>query len=87
MLIFTPINANSMDNNVITTIDVEDFKDFSHMIDYVDEDVVAARNLEDISYNNITIRLNFFLIISCVEGWYRSLRAKSRSKSLDFIQF
>lgn len=57
-----------MDNNVITTIDVEDFKDFSHMIDYVDEDVVAARNLEDISYNNITIRLNFFLIISCVEG-------------------
>ena len=38
------------------------------MIDYVDEDVVAARNLEDISYNNITIRLNFFLIISCVEG-------------------
>lgn len=53
-----------MDNNVITTIDVEDFKDFSHMIDYVDEDVVAARNLEDISYNNITIRLNFFLIIS-----------------------
>ena len=57
-----------MDNNVITTIDVEDFKDFSHMIDYVNEDVVAARNLEDISYNNITIRLNFFLIISCVEG-------------------
>ena len=45
MLIFTPIKANSMDNNVITTIDVEDFKDFSHMIDYVDKDVVAAHFL------------------------------------------
>ena len=37
-------------------------------LDYVDDNVVVARNMEKLPYSNQMIRLNLFIIVVCIEG-------------------
>lgn len=55
----------------IITIDIEDFKkhkEEAEYVDYVDDNVVVARNMEKLPYSNQMIRLNLFIIVACIEG-------------------
>lgn len=55
----------------IITIDIEDFKKYkeeAEYVDYVDDNVVVARNMEKLPYSNQMIRLNLFIIVACIEG-------------------
>lgn len=55
----------------IITIDIEDFKkhkEEAEYVDYVDDNVVVARNKEKLPYSNQMIRLNLFIIVACIEG-------------------
>lgn len=50
------------------TLDIEDFKHADPMIDYADDDFMVASCMENLPYKNEIVRLNFFLIVVCVEG-------------------
>lgn len=57
----------------IITIDIGDFKRYKkemlgEYIDYVDDNVVVAQNMEKLPYSNRMIRLNLFIIVACMEG-------------------
>lgn len=55
----------------IITINIEDFKKYkeeAEYVDYVDDNVVVARNMEKLPYSNQMIRLNLFIIVACIEG-------------------
>ena len=62
-----------MENEIIKSVNIEDFRIYGEKIDYIDDYVVVSNTLEDmIELNNSdglqAIRINFFLIVSCVEG-------------------
>ena len=57
-----------MEKENIKTISIEDFKDSSHVIHYVDDDFAIIDSLEGISDSNTAARLECFLIVVCVEG-------------------
>lgn len=57
-----------MENNVIRTIDIEDFKKLDHVIEYADDDFIVISSLERTPYSNETIRLGCFCAFYCVEG-------------------
>lgn len=57
----------------IITVDIDDFRKYKEKtegenVDYVDEFVLVARNIENLPYSNRMIRLNLFIIVSCIEG-------------------
>lgn len=54
----------------ITTISLEDFKPFSEKFTYLDDDIMVANGMENLPYNHgQAIRMNFFLILFCEEGY------------------
>lgn len=57
-----------MEKENIVTVDIEDFKNSQHVLDYIDDDFVIVNSLDGIPYSNEAIRLNCFLIAVCVEG-------------------
>ena len=57
----------------IITVDIDDFKKYKEetrgeYVDYVDDNVIVARNMEKLPYSNRMIRLNLFIIVACIEG-------------------
>ncbi len=58
----------NMEERNVKTVNVEDFKDNSHVIYYVDDDFAIIDSLEGISYDDDSVRLDCFLIMICVEG-------------------
>ena len=57
-----------MEKENIITVDIEDFKDSQHVLDYIDDDFAIVNSLEGTPYSNDTIKLNCFLIAVCIEG-------------------
>lgn len=62
-----------MKEEIIVTIDINNFKRYKEdtngeYVDYVDENVVVARNMENLPYSNRMIRLNLLTIVTCIEG-------------------
>jgi len=57
-----------MEKENIVTVDIEDFKNSQHVLDYIDDDFAIINSLDGIPHSNETIRLNCFLIAICVEG-------------------
>ena len=53
-----------MEKENIITVDIEDFKDSQHVLDYIDDDFAIVNSLEGTPYSNDTIKLNCFLIAS-----------------------
>ena len=62
-----------MEKENIITVDIEDFKDSQHVLDYIDDDFAIVNSLEGTPYSNDTIKLNCFLIAVCIEGLPDSL--------------
>lgn len=59
-----------MEERHIRTIDLKDFRKDEQALDYIDDDFVIINNLENsINSGNDTIRLGFFLIAICIEGY------------------
>lgn len=59
----------NMEKRNIKTVEIADFKNSEHVLDYVDNDFVIINSLEGSPYNNDdTIRLECFLIAICLEG-------------------
>ena len=55
----------------IITVNIEEikrYKEEAEYVDYVDDNVVVARNMEKLPYSNQMIRLNLFIIVACIEG-------------------
>lgn len=57
----------------IITVDIDDFRKYKEEaegenVDYVDEFVFVARNIENLPYSNRMVRLNLFIIVTCIEG-------------------
>lgn len=59
---------NNMENENIITVDIKDFKDNDHLLDYVDNDFAIVNSMEGAPYSHETIRLECFLIGICIEG-------------------
>jgi AraC-like DNA-binding protein len=57
-----------MEKDIIKNISIEDFKTNKNFVDYIDDDFLVANSLENIPYSNDAVRLNCFLLISCIEG-------------------
>ncbi len=62
-----------MKEETIITVDIDDFKKYKEelkgeYVEYVDENVVVARNMDNLPYSNRMIRLNLFIIVACIEG-------------------
>ena len=57
----------AMENN-IKSLNIEDFKGFEDFIDYVDDDLFISNRIDLMPYADAAVRLNFFLIVMCVEG-------------------
>ena len=60
--------GKNMEKENIITVDIEDFKDSQHVLDYIDDDFAIVNSLEGTPYSNDTIKLNCFLIAVCIEG-------------------
>ena len=73
--------GKNMEKENIITVDIEDFKDSQHVLDYIDDDFAIVNSLEGTPYSNDTIKLNCFLIAVCIEGCtqhdYQPYNAKS----------
>lgn len=54
--------------NDIKVLNIEDFKLMKDHLDYVDNDLFITNRIELMPYANDVIRLNFFLIVICIEG-------------------
>ena len=46
-----------MEKENIITVDIEDFKDSQHVLDYIDDDFAIVNSLEGTPYSNDTIKL------------------------------
>lgn len=57
-----------MKKGTIKTISIEDFKQASPKIDYVSDEFMMASCIENLPYKNHSVRLDFFLILVCMEG-------------------
>lgn len=59
-----------MEKGTIATLSLEDFKPFSEKFTYLDDDIMVANGIENLPYNQgQAIRMNFFLILFCEEGY------------------
>ena len=57
----------------IIAVDIDDFKKYKEemqgeYVDYVDDNVIVARNINNLPYSSRMIRLNLFIIVTCIEG-------------------
>ena len=57
----------------IIAVDIDDFKKYKEemqgeYVDYVDDNVIVARNIDNLPYSSRMIRLNLFIIVTCIEG-------------------
>ena len=59
-----------MEKGNIKIVEIADFKNSEHVLDYVDNDFVIINSLEGSPYNEDTIRLGCFLIAICLEYRY-----------------
>lgn len=57
-----------MEKGTIKTISIEDFKLANAKIDYVSDDFMVASCMENLPYKTDSVRLNFFLILMCIDG-------------------
>lgn len=57
-----------MEKGTIPTLDLEVFKEHPHLVDYVDDDFVIAKNFTAIIQHEWTVRMSFLLMIECLEG-------------------
>ena len=57
-----------MEKENIKSIDIKDFKNSQHILDYIDDDFAIINSLEGIPYSNDIVRLECFLIAICAEG-------------------
>ena len=57
-----------MEKKNIKAIDIKDFKNSQHILDYVDNDFAIINSLDGIPYSDDTVRLECFLIAVCIEG-------------------
>lgn len=57
-----------MEKENIKSLDIKDFKDSQHILDYIDDDFAITNSLGGIPYNNDMVRLECFLIAICIEG-------------------
>lgn len=58
-----------MEEGNIKTVEIADFKNSEHVLDYIDNDFVIINSLEGSPYNSDdAIRLGCFLVAICVEG-------------------
>ena len=57
-----------MEKGIIKNVSIEDFKTNENFVNYVDDDFMVINSLENVPYSNGTVRLNCFLLISCLEG-------------------
>lgn len=57
-----------MEKKNIKAIDIKDFKNSQHVLDYVDNDFAIINSLDGIPYSDDTVRLECFLIAVCIEG-------------------
>ncbi len=58
-----------MEKGDFRTVDIKDFKQNEHILDYADDDFVVINSLDETAaYNNGTVRLGCFLIAICLEG-------------------
>lgn len=57
-----------MEKKNIKAIDIKDFKNSKHILDYVDNDFAIINSLDGIPYSDDTVRLECFLIAVCIEG-------------------
>ena len=46
-----------MEKENIITVDIEDFKDSQHVLDYIDDDFAIVNSLDGIPYSNEVVRL------------------------------
>ena len=53
-----------MEKENIRPIDIKDFKDSQHTLDYIDNDFAIVNSLEGIPDNNDIVRLECFIILS-----------------------
>lgn len=60
--------TKDMEKGTIQIINIEDFKGTPLLLDYADEDFIVADCLENLPYESKMVRLNFFLIVVCMEG-------------------
>ena len=62
-----------LEKETIATVDIDFFRKYKEKmnedyVDYVDENVVVARNIDNLPESNQMIRLNLFIIVTCIEG-------------------
>lgn len=57
-----------MDNDIIKNINIGELKEERYLTDYVDDDLITADNLDVILGKNSAVRLNFCLLVFCLEG-------------------
>ncbi len=61
-----------MEKTTIRTVDIEDFKNFKDVIEYMDDDFIVVSTITTDSvnsgFNQDMFRLGFFLIAFCIEG-------------------
>lgn len=57
-----------MKTRTIRTITIEDLKLNSHLIDYVDENLIVLDNIDTTSQNTGSVKLDCFIIAFCMEG-------------------
>lgn len=57
-----------MEQDGIKAIDIKDFRNSPHILDYADDDFVIVNSLEEGPYSNERIRLECFLIAICLDG-------------------
>lgn len=58
-----------MEKNEIKTVNIEDFKAYKNIIDYVDDDFAIVSSLDGSPAGNDTVRLECFLLAFCMEGY------------------
>lgn len=58
-----------MEKENIRSVDIKDFKDSQHTLDYIDNDFAIVNSLEGIPDNNDIVRLECFIIVVCIEGY------------------
>ena len=70
-----------MEKGIIKNVSIEDFKTNENFVNYVDDDFMVINSLENVPYSNGTVRLNCFLLISCLEGSIQPYHAESSTQN------
>ena len=55
-----------MEKRTLLTVDIEDFKNSQHILDYIDDDFAIVNSLDGIPYSNDTVQTELFPHPVCV---------------------